>query len=280
MSSTPRSRSRAKSRGGGAPPPNGSQATGPRNHERAHYRGDVAELRAEIQRVAYQAAVEELRDKYGFTWTDSDTEVFRSQLGVNKNPTEKEAREILARLTAALRSDGVMSALHEVVRFAEEHAEEASDASGTVLRAIRLGEIDGPAWHMRGFADLGMEAGQVEHNWRVTLAEYAATEIGWWTRFPTDRTLALLSVLAGIPSWSRTAERLRQLSERRSNPINKGVSGRDAIAAERRAMAGAASKAEPLSSSWTPRRRAGAKRPTEVKKKLTGRLGGVARRLK
>jgi hypothetical protein len=178
---------------------------------------------AAVQMLAYMAARRELR-KVGVAWTNVDTRRLRQALGLAVCAEEQKARRVLAELQRVLRTRGVRSALCSACALADEHR---SAEYGTIGSIALLAGIDGPLRWLRDFAE-GNGGSIDDDDVRWTLREYAVQEIGWWSREPlTARTLALLSVLAGIPSW-REAEGKRPGEE---------LSGRDALAAERRAMA-------------------------------------------
>lgn len=185
----------------------------------------------DVQRLAYEAAVVELRGE-GIEWGDADAAHLRAILGRTEIPELREARRLLDDLATVLRD--AIPAMQALVDFADRHPDLAASTSGAARVAVGLGGIDGPVRKLWYLAEQRQRrtrhrASVAEHDWRGTLAEFASKEIGWWSRNPRDaRTLALLSILAGIPDWKSMAARLRRSA--------KGISGRDAIAEERRAM--------------------------------------------
>lgn len=174
-----------------------------------------------LQKLAYAAAVEELAER-GIAWTDADTAMLRSALGIGS--PQKESVEWIARLADPRVKEALRLALANAPEAEGKFFGNIGHAANTLLRAA---EEHQEPWE--------------ETHWREVLINYAMLDVGWWTVEGTRpaifrrgapvgipaRDLALLSVLAGTATW----ERIFPL--RASHP---GLSGRDAISTERRAM--------------------------------------------
>jgi hypothetical protein len=171
----------------------------------------------DVQRLAYGAAVAELQRR-GIGWTDADTNRLRQALGLERSALQTDARRVFTKLAQAMHE--ARPALQAACDFASEHGP-ATDCTPGVLRVLcALADVDGAARRALALAGEPASCAFVE---RETLRDYAEQEIGWWSgEALTARTLALLSVLAGIPTWEGLGGR---------------PTGAEGLAAERRAMA-------------------------------------------
>ena len=168
---------------------------------------------ADVQRLAYAHALAELKDQ-GITWTDRDTDHLRRALGIGKHEPPKPD-------LGTKPPDGLQAWLDGIITAADTYEEVKQAAQVISAHAARWRE----PW--------------VETGWRHILANYARVEIGWWSKGEiTARKLALLSVIAGIPGWSR-------ICARREAKGQLLPSGADAIASERKTMNPYVGKKEP-----------------------------------
>lgn len=194
-------------------------------------RVERARCPADVQRLAYAAAVDELAREWGVTWNDADAERLRDELGMNyrEDPLHTESMRLCIELARAVyAAPRVMKALEAIVQFSETHGQvgfagrwgaSEGDARKLLNTAIHFGDPHDP---------LNMP-GRPFTMWREAVAVHAFEKQGWWSAKPvTARTLALLSVLAGVPDWKEVGVKPAYWP---------GYTGPEAIADERRAMA-------------------------------------------
>ncbi|MDB4945857.1 MAG: hypothetical protein JWP97_5391 [Labilithrix sp.] len=177
----------------------------------------------EIQKLAHAAAVEELT-RTGIT--EKVQELFVSVFRTAMRPTpEHEAKQIFTRFVRAFGKGPAREVLDEFAAFSMAHQ---GHQGGAYSRAIAaLGGIDGPVRRLLAVVDAGEPAAERSRGGeRREMVVLIATNVT--RKEPLDaRRLALLSILAGVPTWDAALGR---------RP-GQGFTAKEAIAAERRAMA-------------------------------------------